>query len=102
MSLSIYIHQLWNQINPKYGFVDKNGKSIFKPKTASELLKYVKKDETDISKINLQIGRIRFMLEELKSDYLFEQVKQQIQEKHVASKFMRDNPEIFKGKDKPK
>ncbi|MCX6771286.1 MAG: hypothetical protein NTX79_04480 [Candidatus Micrarchaeota archaeon] len=94
-----HIKNLWNKVDSKFGFVDNSGKIVFKPKTQMELLKFVRENkDSDLLKINLHGGRIRYMLEGLDAEYLFEEVKGNIQEKHIANKFKEANPKLFENK----
>ena len=94
-----HLKNVWNRFDSKLGFVDDTGKMVFKPKTQSELLKFVRESkDSDLLKINLHSGRIRYMLERFGVEYHFEEVKNIIQERHTAIRFKTANPELFEKK----
>jgi hypothetical protein len=92
------IKNLWNQINPKFGFIDAHGRIVCKPSNTTELLKYIRTADVEHLKLNMHSGRIRLMLQDMSAEYLYEQVRTTIQERDVAIKFKNTNPKLFKEK----
>lgn|GEM_PF-7098428 len=86
---------LFNQIDPKFGFVDVDGRMVYKPKNITDLLKYVRQADAECLKINMHSGRIRLMLQKMDAEYLFDNAKEIIQEKRAYEKFKESNPQLF-------